>query len=60
MKQLLSKYAPLSVELQKAMIYDQAVVGQDGTPNYVDNTDEAVEDKVSQRGKVKVELPKQE
>lgn len=37
MKQLLSKYAPLSVELQKAIIYDQAVVGADGTPEYVDN-----------------------
>ena len=37
LKQLLSKYAPLSVELQKAITYDQAVVGADGTPNYVDN-----------------------
>jgi len=40
MKQLLSKYAPLSTELQKAIIYDQAVVNADGTPNYVDSVDE--------------------
>jgi recombination protein RecT len=40
MKQLLSKYAPLSTELQKAIVYDQAIVGMDGTPNYVDNEPE--------------------
>lgn len=37
MKQLLSKYAPLSVELQKAVIYDQSVIHTDGTYEYVDN-----------------------
>jgi len=37
MKQLLSKYAPLSTELQKAIEYDQAVVSTDGKPTYVDN-----------------------
>jgi len=40
MKQLLSKYAPLSTELQKAIEYDQAVVNTDGTPTYVDNEGE--------------------
>lgn len=40
MKQLLSKYAPLSTELQRAIILDQAVVNMDGTPNYVDSVDD--------------------
>ena len=40
MKQLLSKYAPLSTELQRAIEYDQAVVGDDGKPSYVDNEPE--------------------
>lgn len=40
LKQLLSKYAPLSTELQKAIIYDQAVVKTDGTVEYVDNEEE--------------------
>lgn len=40
LKLLLNKYAPLSVELQKAVIYDQAVVKEDGTPDYVDNEKE--------------------
>ena len=35
-KQLLSKYAPLSTEMITAVKYDQAVIDQDGTPNYVD------------------------
>lgn len=43
LKQLLSKYAPLSVELQKAVVFDQASVKEDGTPEYVDNTKEADE-----------------
>jgi len=40
LKQLLSKYAPLSTELQKAIVLDQAVVNTDGTPVYVDNEGE--------------------
>ena len=43
MKQLLSKYAPLSTELQKAIEYDQAVVNADGKPVYVDNEGEVKE-----------------
>lgn len=39
LKQLLSKYAPLSTELQKAITFDQAIVKEDGTPEYVDNED---------------------
>ena len=37
MKQLLSKYAPLSVEMQKAILADQSVINTDGTYEYVDN-----------------------
>lgn len=40
LKQLLSKYAPLSTDLQKAITFDQAVVKDDGTPEYVDNEEE--------------------
>jgi recombination protein RecT len=35
-RQLLSK-APMSIEMQKAYTYDQSVVREDGTPDYVDN-----------------------
>lgn len=39
LKRLLSKYAPMSVDLQKAVTFDQSVVKDDGTPEYVDNPD---------------------
>lgn len=38
LKLLLSKYAPLSVEMQKAIIYDQGIVKENGGVDYVDNT----------------------
>lgn len=40
LKLLLNKYAPLSVELQKAVVYDQASIKENGTPEYVDNDEE--------------------
>ena len=40
LKQLLSKYAPLSVDLQKAVVFDQAVVDAEGKPEYIDNEKE--------------------
>ena len=43
LKLLLNKYAPLSVELQKAVVYDQASIRENGTPEYVDNSDESTE-----------------
>lgn len=43
LKQLLSKYAPLSVEMQKAMTFDQAVTNDGETPMYVDNQQETIE-----------------
>lgn len=45
MKQLLSKYAPLSTELANAIKYDQAIVNDDGSATYVDNEKEAPLDK---------------
>lgn len=37
LKLLLSRYAPLSVEMQKAIQSDQAVINDDGSVDYVDN-----------------------
>lgn len=39
LKMLLSKYAPLSIEMQTAIQYDQAVFNSDGAGEYLDNTD---------------------
>lgn len=38
-KLLLSKFAPLSIEMQKAVISDQAVISDHGEPQYVDHED---------------------
>ena len=40
LKLLLNRYAPLSVEMQKAVQADQAVIGSDGSYTYVDNEPE--------------------
>jgi recombination protein RecT len=37
LKMLLSKYAPLSVEMQQAVVADQAVFDQNGKEGYIDN-----------------------
>lgn len=37
----LSKWGPLSTEMQKAMIFDSAAVTEDGQPEYIDRTPEA-------------------
>lgn len=47
LKMLLSKYAPMSVDLQKAVTFDQSVVRDDMTPEYVDNP--AASEEPSQR-----------
>ncbi len=39
LKLLLSRYAPLSVEMQTAITSDQAVIKADGTASYIDNSD---------------------
>lgn len=43
-KQLISKWGIMSTEFQSAFANDQAVVRDDGTPDYVDNGDPTVED----------------
>lgn len=40
LKQLLSKYGILSIEMQEAIEKDQAVIKEDGTPIFVDNDNE--------------------
>lgn len=39
LKMLISKYAPMSVEIQKAITSDQAIIKEDGSYTYVDNSD---------------------
>lgn len=46
-KLLLSKYAPLSTEMQKAVEYDQAKVNEKGEVDYVDNTENVSYEEVS-------------
>lgn len=46
-KLLLSKYAPLSTEMQKAVEYDQAKVNENGDIDYVDNTENVTYEEVS-------------
>lgn len=41
LKLLLSKYAPLSVDMQYAIKYDQAVIGENDSVKYVDNNSQA-------------------
>ena len=40
LKQLLSKYGILSIEMQEAIEKDQSIIKEDGTPIYVDNDNE--------------------
>lgn len=56
LKLLLSKYAPLSVEMQKAVVTDQAIVNDVETEDitYVDNTPEQV-DKEAERVTLMIE-----
>jgi recombination protein RecT len=56
-KLLLSKFAPLSIEMQKAIVVDQAVINDYETEDvdYVDNTPEKV-DKEEERVKAMIEM----
>lgn len=53
LKLLLSKYAPLSVDMQKAIVADQAVIHDAETEDvtYVDNTHELEDDKTGEEKK---------
>ena len=37
LRQLISKWGIMSVEMEKAYVGDQAVIREDGTPDYIDN-----------------------
>lgn len=56
LKQLLSKYGILSIEMQEAIEKDQAVIKDDGTPVYVDNNndDYVIIDNVETKEEAKV------
>lgn len=41
LKLLLSKYAPLSVDMQSAIKFDQAIIGENDSVRYVDNNSQA-------------------
>jgi len=58
-KQLLSKYAPLSTELQQAIISDQAVIEQNGNYNYVDNPSQFEELGVHELEKTESDTPEE-
>lgn len=40
LKQLISKWGIMSVDIQKAVVFDQAIIKDDGTPEYVDNPED--------------------
>lgn len=48
LKHALNKYAPLSIEMEKAIINDQSVSDLDGNIDYVDNIDQVTEDAQNQ------------
>ena len=55
-KQLLSKYGILSIEMQTAIEKDQSVIKEDGTPIYVDNNNDdyiIVEENNDEENKIK-------
>lgn len=43
LRQLISKWGIMSIEMQTAVSNDMAVIAEDGTPNYVDNVEEPQE-----------------
>jgi recombination protein RecT len=49
LKLLLSRFAPLSTEMQKGISLDQAVVREDGTPEYIDTVAEEPENEEKKR-----------
>lgn len=46
-----SKYGPMSVELEKALVSDQAILRDDGKPDYADGTDLLDEERASDEQK---------
>ena len=48
LRQLISKWGIMSIELEKAYTTDQAVIGEDGSPNYVDFDEDPIEEAVNE------------
>lgn len=54
LKLLLARFAPLSIEMQKAVIFDQAVVGDDDSVTYSDHADVVI-DKEAERVRLMIQ-----
>jgi recombination protein RecT len=54
-KLLLSKYAPLSVDLEKAVLADQAIIEGDGEYKYIDNEKESATDVAKDKERTRIE-----
>lgn len=58
LKRLLNQYAPMSVDIQKGITADQAIINNDGTYDYVDNSDnEEMPDWMKEEAPQEVEEP---
>lgn len=61
LRQLFQKYgAPMSIDMQTAVINDMAVIREDGTPEYIDNTIEKQEEVVEEQDEREAEQPQSE
>lgn len=56
LRQLISKWGIMSIEMQKAVSNDMAVIAEDGTPQYVDNYVDNVEETQEQPQEIVVDV----
>ena len=59
LKQLISKYGIMSIDMQEAVVKDQSVINQDGTYNYVDNDNVVLESEIVKEEPKKEKASKQ-
>jgi recombination protein RecT len=52
LRQLISKWGIMSIDLQTAFEGDMAVINEDGTKNYVENDDEIIETPIVEESSV--------
>lgn len=60
LRQLISKWGIMSIEMQKAVSNDMAVIAEDGTPQYVDNYVDNVEETQEQPQEVVADVEVEE
>ena len=60
LRQLISKWGIMSIEMQKAVSNDMAVIAEDGTPQYVDNYVDNVEEPQEQPQEVVADVEVEE